>query len=136
MYSLQTAYHIIEVPLTSNIRNIQRFSEKIPADFVLVTGFRAVVKKTQNFVAGMPNAVVSVSFNNKLSNPIPRIAAEKSIGIVKKATFKFWSLAEQNQDNTYLEGYVDSDSTGIVGDYSVKIILRGKRIYKPLNTVK
>ncbi len=124
MYALKTRYIVFEIPCSQG-NNIKKISEKIPQDFVLINGFRATVRR--GLAGEIPDAVVSLSFNNKMSNPIIE-SAEKNSKITKNGS-KYYDLNEQIQDGTYIQGYVES-ATALAGNYSVKITLRGKKIIK------
>lgn len=126
MYELKTRYIVLEIPITGGGINIKKISQKIPKDFVLITGYRGTVRKQS--VGGIPNATISLSFNNKASNPII-IEAERSTGIAQKRKIDFLELNEQVQDGTYIQGYIESNNP-FVGAYYVKITLRGKKLVK------
>ena len=99
MYALKTRYIVFRVPIKGAGINIEKISQKIPKDFVLITGYKATVRKQS--VGGIPDATISLSFNNKASNPIVMEADKPII----KATLgdAFCSLNQFPQINWILE---------------------------------
>ncbi|OFY84129.1 MAG: hypothetical protein A3F72_19820 [Bacteroidetes bacterium RIFCSPLOWO2_12_FULL_35_15] len=127
MYVLKTRYIVLEFPIEPGLgTKITKISEKIPKDFVLITGYIGTIRKPS--VGGIPNATISLSFNNKASNPII-IEAEKGAGSGTKQKVDFLGLNEQVQDGTFIQGYIETNNI-YVGTFYVKIILRGKKIVK------
>ena len=126
MYVLKTRYIVFRVPIKGSGINIEKISQKIPKDFVLITGYKATVRKQS--VGGIPDATISLSFNNKASNPIV-IEADKALLDAQDQKDKYLQLDEQVQDGTYIQGYMESNNT-YVGACYVKITLRGKKIIK------
>lgn len=128
-YVLKTGYIVIYVPFPAIAGlNIRQLNTKIEKDFVLINGFMAISKTA---TAGVPpDATVSITFNNRVINPIPSIEAEKSIiGEPREKKLTFVPLNEQVFDGSFIQGFVESDNK-VLGAYNVKIILRGKKIIK------
>lgn len=126
MHVLKTRYIVFRVPIPAAGVNIKKISQKIPKDFVLITGFKAIVRKPS--VGGIPDATVSLSFNNKASNPII-IEADKNLTFSPNQKVKYLNLNEQVEDGTYIQGWMESNNT-FVGACYVKITLRGKKTVK------
>ena len=126
MYALKTRYIVFRVPIKGAGINIEKISQKIPKDFVLITGYKATVRKQS--VGGIPDATISLSFNNKASNPIV-MEADKALLDAQDQKEKYLQLYEQVQDGTYIQGYMESNNI-YVGACYVKITLRGKKIIK------
>lgn len=126
MYVLKTRYIVFRVPIKGAGINIEKISQKIPKDFVLITGYKATVRKQS--VGGIPDATISLSFNNKASNPIV-IDADMVVNAAQDQKEKYLQLEEQVQDGTYIQGYMESNND-YGGACYVKITLRGKKIIK------
>lgn len=129
MNALITQYIVIVIPCQPGVVNILNISQKIPPDFVLINGCRATVR--YQWGPTIPNATYSLSFNNRVSNPI-REQADKS-SMLSKEGCKYFKLLEPTQGGTYVQGYLESDGTAAFEDYTVVITLRGKKL---INTTK
>ena len=92
MYALKTRYIVFRVPIKGAGINIEKISQKIPKDFVLITGYKATVRKQS--VGGIPDATISLSFNNKASNPIV-MEADKALLDAQDQKEKYLQLYEQ-----------------------------------------
>lgn len=122
MLPVKTRYKIIKInPATG----IVKINFKIPEDFVLVTGIH--INSGRFGFGAKPRGTVSLSFNNKASNPILlNFGQENSFSKTRKT--HFLELKEPLTGGTYIQGYAEFEFTG-AGSY-LKITLRGKKIYR------
>jgi len=121
MLPVKTRYKIIKVPASG----IQKINFKIPEDFIMITGIH--INSGRIGIGGKPIGTVSLSFNNKASNPILlNFDSENTFSKTRKT--EFLELKEPLTGGTYIQGYVDFEFTG-AGSY-FKITLRGKKVYR------
>lgn len=126
-YELKTRHIVIDVPMPATAGlNISEINSKIPNNFVVITGFMAIVRKTS---PNIPDASVSVTFNNRTINPLTDYDAEKSDGTLRKDKLSFVPINEQVQDGTTIGCFIESNNKNI-GAYNIKLVFRGKRIIK------
>lgn len=115
------------IPITISQSDLKPFKFKIPAEFVRIDGFAFTHSHYPGIYAKgdlLPQiAQLSVSFNNKASNPIniPVIDNPTLDVTTKKPTWL--PLDETTLPGEYVEGYVED--FGLSGDYTMKIYLKG-----------
>lgn len=122
MLPIKTRYIVFK---PAAVVGVQKISIKIPEDFVLCDGVHVTSGRVG--VGVKPSGTISLSFNNKASNPILlNFGYGTNYSTTRKT--KFLEIKEPLTGGTYIQGYIDFATTG-AGSY-FKLILKGKKVYR------
>lgn len=122
--TFKTRSFIIFVPVSAG--DLKPFKFKIPPEFIRINGFYATHDHYGVYVKGqkIPQiANLSLSFNNKGSNPINNPIMDNAPLTVSAKKITHWPLDERTRPGEYVEGFIED--FGVVGDYYYKIYLKG-----------
>lgn len=121
----RTKYVIIPVDIAGG-GSTQKFSFKIPEDFVLVDGYMATSINDGIVANGVLVALLSLSFNSKASTPVFTTVQTDKLAF-KKRKFGFLKLLEPVKGGTYIEGWLLNVVFPVPAGCKMNIYLKGKQ---------